>query len=95
MGTFYTVLSRFTTLGDPKDKMMSSICFTGPNFDSAKRFMNIRNKANTNNKYESVEQRDKWNKYLQQNQRKKENFLTKTYKKHSIESKQQNSQQKI
>ena len=47
IGTFYMLLSRITTLGDPEDIMPSSIYFTGENFDSTHRIQKIRNKVNS------------------------------------------------
>ena len=74
VGTFYTLLSRITTLGDPNDKMSSAIYFVGENFSSIHRIQNIRNKVNSNELYEMIKLRDKWVEFLENNTNKQKLF---------------------
>jgi hypothetical protein len=69
VGLFYTLLSRATTIGDPKEKLSSAIYFDGPNF-SRHRIENLTLKANKE-MYKLASQRDEWVKYLRSNEVKK------------------------
>ena len=67
IGTFYSIQGRITTMGDPNNKKTSAIFFTGQNFKTIDRVMNIRQKLGKNEDYEMVTKRDKWVDYLKSN----------------------------
>ena len=66
VGLFYTLLSRVTTLGDPLDKLSSTIYFTGRNMSTDRVLKITLNEKG--HKYAMAQRKEQYVNYLQQHE---------------------------